>query len=882
MNLLNNLTIKNLKLNKKRTIVTIIGIILSVALISAVTSLFFSTRASLIHFQVEKNGDYHYVYYNVPKEELAYFSENRSLEKIYYTENIGYADLKESKNEYKPYAYIKAFTKESLNNLGLVLTEGRYPENDSEIIIPTHLKTNGRIEYKVGDTITLEVGKRVSNDEELDQSNPYSEDNNEKIIDTTKKEYKIVGIIERPSNNIENYSAPGYTFITYLDLNKSNNIYNVYTRYNKKALKKAYIVTADILNIDRDVLKKFTGNTNEVASQEELIKFEEEMKKARYEYNSNDYLITLESGIISDSTVQALGLVVAIVCIIIIFTSVFCIKNSFDISITEKTKQYGMLSSIGATKKQIKRNVYYEAFILGLIGIPLGILLGLLASYILIIVSNYFLKDMVNSKLIFSFSFLSIIFASILGAITIYLSAKKSAHQASKIPPIQAIRSNNDIKIKSKKLKTPKIIQKIFGIGGTISYKNLKRSKKKYRTTVISIVICVSVFIALYYFINLAFDVVKLEYKTYDYNISVTCDTSIEANKNKCLEIINLDNISNYAITSRTNLVIENPNYNKNYSYKSAIDYYYNEDGEKIEIAPTEPILIYKIGDKAYKEYLKELNLSYEEAKDKLIMINYKKVDDYNSKTGKTETKIVPVFDIKKGDTLKGNIYINGEDVEKEFEVIALTQKEAFSINSEYITHAIVSDELYDTYINNNQDYTIINILSNNPNKLQDDIDILLADYDYSLVNVDESVKTTNSFYTLIAIFLYGFITVIALIGVTNIFNTITTNMELRKQEFAMLKSIGMTTKEFNHMIRLESIFYGSKSLLIGIPIGILLSYWLYTLLTDNLAMDYIIPLGAIIICIIAVFILITFIMKYSLSKINKQNTIETIRNENI
>ncbi len=882
MNTLNNLTIKNLKLNKKRTIVTIVGIILSVALISAITSLFFSTRTSLIHFQVEKNGDYHYVYYDIPKEDIAYFSENRSLEKIYYTENIGYATLKESKNEYKPYAYIKAFTKESLNNLGLVLTEGRYPENDSEIIIPTHLKTNGRIEYKVGDIITLEVGKRVSNDEELNQNNPYSEDNNEEIIDTTQKQYKIVGIIERPSNNIENYSAPGYTFITYLDLNKSNNIYDVYTRYNKKALKKAYIVTADILNIDRDALKKFTGNTNEVASQEELIKYEEEIKKARYEYNSNDYLITLESGIISDSSVQALGLVVTIVCIIIIFTSVFCIKNSFDISITEKTKQYGMLSSIGATKKQIKRNVYYEAFILGLIGIPLGILIGLLASYILIIVSNYFLKDMVNSKLIFSFSFLSIVFAIILGSITIYLSAKRSARRASKIPPIQAIRSNNDIKINSKKIKTPKIIKKIFGIGGTISYKNLQRSKKKYRTTVISIVTCVSVFIALYYFINLAFDVVKIEYKTYDYNISVGCDTSNEETKNKCLEIINLDNISNYAIVSRANLVIENPNYNKDYSYESAIDYYYNEDGERIEIAPTEPILIYKVGDVAYKEYLKELNLSYEEAKDKLIMINYKRVDDYNSKTGKSESKIVPVFDIKKGDTLKGNIYINDADVEKEFKIITLTQKEAFSINSEYLAHAIVSDELYDTYINDSPDYTTINIYSDNPNKLQDDIDILLTDYDYSLVNVDESVKTMNSFYTLIAIFLYGFITVIALIGVTNIFNTITTNMELRKQEFAMLKSIGMTTKEFNRMIRLESIFYGSKSLLIGIPIGILLSYWLYTLLTDNLAMNYIIPIGAIIISIIAVFILITFIMKYSLSKINKQNTIETIRNENI
>ena len=137
----------------------------------------------------------------------------------------------------------------------------------------------------------------------------------------------------------------------------------------------------------------------------------------------------------------------------------------------------------------------------------------------------------------------------------------------------------------------------------------------------------------------------------------------------------------------------------------------------------------------------------------------------------------------------------------------------------------------------------------------------------------------------MISIFLYGFIAVITLIGVTNIFNTITTNMNLRSKEFAMLKSIGMTKKEFNKMINLESIFYGIKSLIIGITLGLGLSYWIYTIVKDNGATErikFIFPTYSIIISIVFIMVIVGIIMKYSLNKINKQNIIETIRNDNI
>lgn len=901
MNLLNKLTIKSLKLNKKRTIVTIIGIMLSVALITAVTALFFSANASLINFEIRQKGNYHYSFKEVPISDIKNFTNNRHIDTIYKIANIGYAKLSNSKNENKPYAYIRAFEKEALSNLAINLVSGRLPENDQEILIPTHLKTNGRITYEVGDTITLDVGKRVDSEGyELTQDNPYfieednsSDSSDEQIIDSTTKTYKIVGIIERPSNSIESYSAPGFTFITILKDYKDYPKVDLYVRYDKEGLKDHDIITANILGIDEELYTKFQNG--EIYSsdnyEEELENIQNELDKAKYQYDSNNYLIMLESGILKESSMQSLALVVLVVIIIIIVTSVFCIKNSFDISITEKIKQYGMLASIGATKKQIKKNVYYEALILALIGIPLGIICGLLASYILIIISNYFLKDMMNLGLIFKFSIYPLIIAVVLGFVTIFLSAMRSARRASKISPITAIRNSENIKIKAKKLKSPRYIKKIFGIGGDVSYKNLKRNRQKYRTTVISIIVCVSVFIALYYFINLAFVYTQKELNSRSYNLSI--DYNIENNKDissKIEEIVNDENVEKYAIVRNSYITIDSykAKYSKEYlkyypnsNSKEETSYTYeNEEGELVTEQETNAINIYRIGKKAYNEYLNELNLTYEEAKDKAILINYMKTNV--EENGHMTDKTIPVYDYKNGDILNWQHGDTAEDIA--LEIIKVTNKYPFSFeNMNYNPLIIVSDELFDKLFAEDINYEYVNLKSTNASKLQDEIDLILKDFDYSLNNIEENVRMMESLYTLIAIFLYGFITVIALIGITNIFNTITTNMELRSREFATLKSIGMTTKEFNRMIRLESFFYGTKSLIIGIPIGCLLAYIIYRILSvDDSSIYFELPYPAILITITAVFLLIACIMKYSINKINKQNTIETIRNENI
>ena len=883
MELLNKLTMKNLKLNKKRTIVTIIGIVLSVALITAVASLFFSARSSLIRFEIKQKGNFHYCFYDVPLQNINDFKGNRKIETMYLMQNLGYDYLNGSKNEYKPYVCVKAFDKNALENLAINLLEGRLPENENEILVPSHTKTNGGVTLNIGEKITLNLGTRVSDGEELNQNNPYFPEQNEEIINTTSHTYTIVGIIERPSTEIEGYSAPGYTFITYMDNeNLTGKKFDVFVRYTKEGLKDDLKVTANILGVDEEVYKKLYGG-DEFLETDEFLELTQKLGEPKYRTDINSYLILLETGIIGDSTLKALGTAVIVVVIIIIITSVFCIKNSFDISITEKTKQYGMLSSIGATRKQIKKNVHYEAFILGLIGTPIGILVGELAAYILITISNHLLKDALSVELIFSFSWIAIIFAIILSFVTIYLSARRSAKRASKITPITAIRNSENIKIKSKKIKSPKLINKIFGIGGEISYKNLKRSKKKYHTTVISIIVCVSVFIALSSFINLAFNVIKVEYQNEDYNIQINYATSADMDE-KMKEIYNLDGIKSYSVISNRGLNFTTDKYSKEYLeiYPNVgNETYTDEDGTEHTI--TNYISVYSINTEEFTRYVKSLGLKYEEVKDKGILINnvyeMKKVND------KYIQVEIPMYNFKVGDIIKG--YIDNErDGKKDcsIEIAKITTEVPMGMSKYQSGNAcIFIDEKLEENMMGDSYSKYVYIDSKNANKTQEEIEKILGNADYRLMNIDEDAKMMDSFYTLVAIFLYGFITVIALIGVTNIFKTITTNMNLRRREFAMLKSIGMTKKEFNRMIRLESFFYGMKSLIIGIPIGCVLSYLIYkALVNGKLIIKYQLPISAIIISAIAVFLLITTIMKYSINKINKQNIIETIRNDNI
>lgn len=868
-NILNKFTIRSLKLNKKRTIATCIGIILSTALICAVAGVFSSFQQTLIAKTIKDNGDYHAIFYAIPKDEQKYILENRNIESYGIMQGIGYSKLEGSINEYKPYIYLMEFDKMAQNNLGLTLLEGRMPENETELVISKHIEDNGGIKYKVGDKLILEIGKRISGKDELDQYNPYNNSKDagepgyleEKLETTETREFTIVGVIERPSNDIENYSAPGYTVITTLKEIKDNA--NIIVKFTNMHNTYDYIK-----DIAEDKTQPFSDPDRWVS---------------KYTYDANSELLRWSGVMRSNDTMIMFYSLAGIVIGIIIVSSVFVIRNSFAISITEKMKQYGMLSSIGATKKQIKNNVLFEGMILGVISIPIGILCGILATFILIQISTALVGKIVFAdeiKFVFDMPIIVIILSALLGFVTIYLSCIFSAKKAAKISPIDAIRSNEDIKIKAKKVKSPKIIKKIFGVGGDIAYKNLKRNKKKYRTTVISLVVSITVFISLTTFMNYAFDMTGIYYKEMDYNISLSAyyPTPSLENQEKTYEyykdIAKKHNLKKYTIK-------RNINVETNLTDKILKEYQHRFGGEIT-------IPIEAIGEKAYKEYLKQIKGKYEDCKDGIIYYNNSMVYEYNDKVEKVQP-----LTMKVSDKITGKLQETGEEIS--LEIVKITDKAPMAVNTSYYANHfgcfIISDEMmdkignyncYSMKINSDDAFDLCEKIKKEKNEL---VTATHEEFTLHLTNYQEKADEEKRMVLLISIFLYGFITVISLIGVTNIFNTITTNMNLRSKEFAMLKSIGMTKKEFNKMIRLESIFYGVKSLIIGIALGLGISYWMYKVVIGAEAtsgLPFIFPTGPIVISIIFISIIIGIIMKYSLNKINKQNIIETIRKDNI
>ena len=847
MKVLNNITIKNLKLNKKRTIVTIIGIALSVALICAVTTFVSSFQSAMVEREKKKNGNYYIYFQNTTEKQIEdLLVQNDKVKSLAKSQEIGYANLKDSANDYKPYVYIESFDEISLKSRGVILKEGSLPRNENEIIIPEHVLTNGGQNWKIGDKITLDIGKRTLDGESLEQNNPYNIEENEKIEIEKTKEYTIVGIMERPS--FEEYSAPGYTLITKLD--------NI-------DLGKPLDVTILLKNpketyeVQTELKKHLIFNNSDVITNDSLLQFLGVFKSSR----TNEYIIFLAS----------------IVIAIIMFTSIFVIRNSFNISLTEKTRELGILASIGATTKQLRKSVLFESIIYAVISIPLGIVIGTLAIGIVLFIVNNLLTsggveiiDNFNLKLVISIIPISI--AVLTSFIMIILSAIKPAIRASKISPIDAIRSSNDIKIKSRKLHTSKLTKKLFGIEGEIASKNFKRSKKKYRTTIFSIFLSIVLFLSMQSIVSNVFDVSSTQYVKRDYNMYVS--SSKQTNKERLdyfEKITNLNGIENYVLEKSAILEID-----KNHITKEHLETYNIVNN----------IAIYAIGEKAYNNYLKELGLTYDEANGKGIL--YDTNIKYLYEEGKDGVKRVEyrMTNFNEGDNMS---YIQkkydlqtGYEIEVgsgNIEVIKITDKLPMGDllkTSQYPT-LIVSDAMIEKF-----DYTVGNLYlkANNTEKLQEQISDIDKSNISNIYNIEADVKAQNNIVLVISIFLYGFIIVISIIGITNIFNTITTNMALRNREFAILKSIGMTDKQFKKMIRYESLFYGLKALLFGLPIGIILSYLIYTQTANIYQSGYKIPFISIGICIVFVFAIIFITMRYAIRKSNNQNIIETIRRE--
>lgn len=757
MNVLQKLTLANLKHNKRRTIVTVIGALLSTALILAVVGMVTSLQKMMINFAIDGYGNYHEMFQEVPADALKYIEENKHVESYYFSAPLDPSTVPDDKMEtYQDY-----------------------------------------------------------------QHSPYSTEHYQKLT-------------ELPAN------ATGK--------------YNIFVRYRDP---KNY---QDIRQNIRDTLASTTGS--------------------EINYRTNSDMLRYEAMVMGDASLTALYSIAAIVIAIIIITSIFVIRNSFSISASERARQFGMLSSVGATPQQIRRSILFEGLVIAGFGIPLGILLGVTAVAILVLVMNVLLDGMTPVPVEFSMPLWIFPVTIILSLVTILLSSLLPAIRTAKIPPIEAIRGNNDIKIKAKKLRTPKMVNQAFGVGGVIAYKNLKRSRKKYRTTVVSLVLSVATFVGLSSFLSYGLDMVGTEYSNENIDFIMQGGTAdfyheLQARFNLAESTYYLTHMSSYEASAIAMEASSFEQFAKSVGVNA-------KDYSKVVL---------------FNDY--GMNMRDDGSFELSRITDLKDGDDY-------KVKIVPEVPKKceyqtKHEGTDGEEYyltdydktcLKAEDAlerEVSFHITKMINERPLGFGQSRFPMVIVSEnyehiddlrfsdlsyrEFYAAHVDDVKpitEYVDRWIETEKPSGY-----VFYRD-------IKENASEMYRMYFLMAIFLYGFIIVVTLIGVTNIFNTITTNIALRAKEFAILKSIGMTSKEFNHMVRLESLMYSGKALLIGLPLGLLISYGFYMAYANMVDFGYHLPWSAIAIAVLAVGILVGLIMRYSVKQVEKQNIIETIRSENV
>ena len=834
MNILNELTIKNLKQNKKRTIVTIFGIILSVALITAITTFISSMQGSMIEYAKKSDGDYHIFISEVPVEEQKYLLNNAKIERTMIGQTIGNVapetfysedELEVREGTIK----LKAFEENTLKKLGVTLIEGKMPKNEKEILLPMMLNGLNDVDYKVGDTLNLK-------------------------IDDVEKTYTIVGLTGLLSFETQRNGIMESTILTMLDYDTSGQ--KIEIAASLKDPKEAYKFAED--------LREEHG-----FSQEQVV--------------TNDMLLRFEGTSRSEQTMNVLYRMAAVVILIIVFTSVFVIKNSFDISIMERIKQYGMLASVGATSKQIRKNVLFEGFVLGMIAIPLGVVGGIFAIWVtLLVVTNILAGSaLADISLNLYVSWQAVAAAVLIAVITIYLSSLIPARKAVKIAPMDAIRDSGNLKIPGKKLRTSKFLSKLLGVEGEIASKNLKRSRKKYRTTVFSIFLSVVLFISISSVIQYGFLLQSYAYQEMDYNLYAAIDNS-DISQEEQMQLYEKaakeEGVEQSTIVKRQIYAITQGDYTKE-AREDMGEEYYDSEMDKVEEGTI--LRVYSVPEDQYRDYLKEIGLSYDKTKDKAVLCDTQRRTIYDQATGDTIRKQFQLLNSKAGDMIT---YCSvAEEDEKEtgtIEIAKRTEELPFGVEADYYSAIlIVSDETMEKMGGKLDGFYV---QAEDTRALQEEIKELDENVEWYFVDYEQRAKEQNSMVLVVSIFLYGFIAVISAIGITNIFNTITTNMTLRSREFAILRSVGMTEKEFRKMIRYESLLYGAKTLLFGIPVGVVLSYGMYQLFINVIEVPYMLPWKEILIAVAAVFLIVFWTMRYSVKKAEKQNIIETIRSENI
>lgn len=861
MNIFNKVTLQGMKKSRTRTIVTVIGVILSVAMITAVATFGTSLLNFLVNGSIVKYGGWHVEFLDVDSSFVQERTHDNGVTNTAAFENIGYATLDGGKSPEKPYLFIAGFSEEAFDTLPISLISGRLPENSGEILVPAHVAAKGGVRFTVGDTLSLAVGSRIDGNKNLGQHDPYlsrgeSGEGKEVLVPKAERTYTVVGICERPG--FEEHSAPGYTLITKADAQDKADSLNLFvTLKNPRGVQAYASSTAGArAYVFNDYVLRFMG-----ASDNKL-------------FNALLYAVG--------------GILVAIIMV----GSIFLIYNSFNISLNERTRQFGILSSVGATARQLRNSVLFEGLCIGAIGIPIGIMVGIGSIRLVIpIVAGNFGNILYSTvPLTLSLSVPAIVAAAAVSLVTILISAYIPAKKAANTPVMESIRQTNEVQTESKAVKTSKLAECIYGLEGTLALKNFKRNKKRYRSIVLSLVLSIVLFVSGSAFGTTLKRLSERSIMDIDYDILFNTQDMDDSEMFPLYDKLKTaDGVyeSSYQAVLAYSCAVKASDFSDRYREYAG----YAAPDETVHL----PMDIQFIEDSEYLRFIKELGLSAEEytGQDaKMIAVAKKRVD---KKDGPSE-----LLDMFASRSMIFNVApeTNDKPMMEQGQSINITFVDTYSVDppprqsSEqrpYVFMVVAPYSLKEKFETPDTHGTNMGLafLSKNPSQSVAEMEAMIQGAGitsaYTLYNVYAIVEQYRSMTFVVDVFTYVFVIMISLIAVANVFNTISTNIRLRRRELAMLRSVGMSDRDLNKMMNFECVFYGMRTLLFGLPIAGIISWLIYEGLMavermDNF--DFVFPWSSMAISVFSVFFIVFITMLYAISKIKKENIIDALRDD--
>lgn len=883
MNIFVTITNRTMKQNKARTIVTIIGVILATAMISAVVTLGISLQRYMYDYAVETDGNWHVVAKGLSEERVKEFQENEEVKDFSVISEIGYAKIGENDEDlFGQYLYLQSIDEKAAEMLSLKLTQGRLPENENEIIIQGGLQQNDN-EIRIGDTISFPVGDRK--DEEgnsLLYNAPVQYDEEVKLTETFQKredrQFTVVGFLEHWGNT----QRSGAGLDAFIGKGpESQSINHLYM---------------------------------ELYHPSDTFDFIEKYKDDTFMQENTSVLKWM--GISGNDTFQ--GMLIGMLTILIVIIgigAVSLIYNAFSISLRERTTQFGLLSSIGATKRQLRRSMWQEALVVGAIGIPIGILsgiggIGVTLHFIGESMARY-IHGTEDGKITLETSPGAILLSALIAFLIICISVWIPAARIKKITPLEAIRANKDVCIRSKEVKSPKIIQKLFGLEGMLANKNYKRDRKKYRATVFSLTVSIVLFTAATLFSNYMDMTGAFMLEAPEYELQYV-DWENELAKEEREDLLRMfesgedvkevdlhGEMSIPAEIAKDDTTRESRDNLEGYELQNFYDL---SESETVSLDAEKWYDYFKViglPDEEFRTYASSHGIDpepYMQEGNKDVLY-YDAYGFFNADTSRyekihtiqeegTKIRFLPQIDYENNETPSVQTILDqasGVVLKKQMKALpeGISEPNSFCtiIIPENRAEALIGIDSY----NRSGFAWFYQIKSANYQKSYESLTAKMEERGMnkdSLFNAAQRYEEDRGIQIAIRILSFGFITLISLIAAVNVFNTISTNIMLRKREFAMLKSMGMNMKSMKKMMNYECLIYGFRSIFYGVILSILISFAMFMVLSQGVAIDFRQPWEGILISVIWVFAVVFITMIYSMSKIKKQNIIDELKKD--